>query len=673
MQPCSRSSCGAGRRLPEHESLHRHGALRRQAPVTSTKGVASACSSSGREENPTETGKWRKQAGGYRFGSNWFSDLLNDAPRVRMHTESESLQRRKMDQLLEQAVMNAKLSGRTDPWEARQRLEYLKIRRKNWSLVYEYVTKLDVSATLEVIEDAYAKVEATLSAESQEVSSISDLSTRLTELQASVETAREKLTATQARVEMNVRRIEELREEAEALERLRLATAEPQPAEPQPARALGAAAAAGASAAAFAGGGGDVGSALAEQAQQRVQQAQQGVQQAQQDMQQAQQGVQQAQQGVQRARDRGLKSTMETEPALKEFWYPAEFSAALKEDIMVPFDMFGEAWVLFRGADGKAACVADSCAHRACPLSLGTVKDGQVTCAYHGWRFNASGVCTEMPSTVHCKNVGVRSLPVGEKDGFVWVWPGDGEPPAELPDYTRPPEGHVVHAEIFVDVPVEHGLLMENLLDLAHAPFTHTSTFARGWPVPDAVKFHANRLLSGSWDPYPISMSFVPPCMVLSHIGLAQPGKIERGVTADKCKRHLHQLHVCMPAKRGHTRLLYRMALDFMPWVRYVPFIDRVWKSVAGQVLGEDLVLVLGQQDRLERGGDTWSFPVPYDKLAVRYRRWRNSVVGGTVGGETAQTAMPALMTSGEMFECDEDALASFDDSTSEEQQGSSV
>lgn len=33
------------------------------------------------------------------------------------------------------------------------------------------------------------------------------------------------------------------------------------------------------------------------------------------------------------------------------------------------------------------------------------------------------------------------------------------------------------------------------------------------------------------------------------------------------------------------------------------------------QVLGEDLKLVLGQQDRLERGSDTWANPVSYDKL----------------------------------------------------------
>lgn len=76
-----------------------------------------------------------------------------------------------------------------------------------------------------------------------------------------------------------------------------------------------------------------------------------------------------------------------------------------------------------------------------------------------------------------------------------------------------------VHSELELEVPVEHGLLLENLLDLAHAPFTHTSTFAKGWPIPDVVKFNAARMLGGNWEPYPIDMSFEPPCMVLSTIG----------------------------------------------------------------------------------------------------------------------------------------------------------
>lgn len=42
------------------------------------------------------------------------------------------------------------------------------------------------------------------------------------------------------------------------------------------------------------------------------------------------------------------------------------------------------------------------------------------------------------------------------------------------------------------------------------------------------VKFKAAQMLGGNWEPYPIDMSFQPPCMVLSTIGLAQPGKIQR-------------------------------------------------------------------------------------------------------------------------------------------------
>jgi chlorophyllide a oxygenase len=68
---------------------------------------------------------------------------------------------------------------------------------------------------------------------------------------------------------------------------------------------------------------------------------------------------------------------------------------------------------------------------------------------------------------------------------------------------------------------------------------------------------------------------------------------------------------------------------------------------MANQVLGEDLRLVTGQQDRMRRGGRVWAHPVAYDKLGLVYRRWRNFSVGeacdvsagiGAEGaGETAQ------------------------------------
>ncbi len=67
--------------------------------------------------------------------------------------------------------------------------------------------------------------------------------------------------------------------------------------------------------------------------------------------------------------------------------------------------------------------------------------------------------------------------------------------------------------------------------------------------------------------------------------GLAQPGKIERGARAASCKNHLHQLHVCLPAGPGRTRLLYRMSMDFLHWTKAVPGIQAFWAHIAQQVL----------------------------------------------------------------------------------------
>ncbi|KAI7843030.1 hypothetical protein COHA_003362 [Chlorella ohadii] len=320
---------------------------------------------------------------------------------------------------------------------------------------------------------------------------------------------------------------------------------------------------------------------------------------------------------------------------------------------MVPFELFGDMWVLFRDESGAAACVKDECAHRACPLSLGSVVDGRLQCPYHGWEYDREGACTKMPSTAFCKGIKVQALPVAEADGLVWVWPGRPEAHADAgppPPLARPPPGFEVHAELVLDVPVEHGLLLENLLDLAHAPFTHTTTFAKGWPVPDVVRFNAARLLGGSWEPYPIDMEFGPPCMVLSTIGLTSPGKIERGARAASCKNHLHQLHVCLPSSEGRTRLLYRMSLDFLGWTRSLPGIGAFWKSIAEQVLGEDLVLVKGQQDRMSRGADVWANPVSYDKLGVRYRRWRNSVASEDPAARQQAEAGLRQMSAGDIF-----------------------
>mmetsp|Transcript_9484 Transcript_9484/g.25790 ORF Transcript_9484/g.25790 Transcript_9484/m.25790 type:complete len:581 (-) Transcript_9484:13-1755(-) len=530
------------------------------------------------------------------------ADWMDSAPRLRVRTAAD----RARLQLADLAVLNERLAKLEDGTssvdqeetvKARKRVEFMKRSRKTWSKVYDYVMDNDVDCTVDAIEAANAKVMSMLA---DDALSVAEQQASLDSLQQKTDDASYRLRRTEAEIEMNMQRLEEIKATARILEE-------------------------------SLGGKGAMEAGVEEVLAPR-----------------------QKKQAPKR-NGKGLWSTLELESALKDHWFAVQFASKLADkDVMVPFELFGEPWVLFRDGEGKPVALQDECAHRACPLSAGRVVDGQAECPYHGWTYDGEGSCTKMPSTKFCSGIKVRSLPIVECDGLIWVWPGNAEPIGSPEGLGAPPEGYKIHAEIEVEVPVDSGLLVENLLDLAHAPFTHQGTFAKGWSVPDVVQFTASAALSGFWNPYPIDMEFRPPCQTVSKIGLARPGEIMRNVCADDCRNHLSQYHWCLPSRPGHTRLLYRMSMDFMGWMRFVPGIERVWKAVAGQVLGEDLVLVKGQQDRLERGGNTWANPVSYDKMAVRYRRWRNKVAEKGAGTESQK---PLRMNAGELFatdECDE-------------------
>ena len=280
------------------------------------------------------------------------------------------------------------------------------------------------------------QVQELLSEEAQERTSVADLQHQLVDLQAEVSAAHKQLHLTQARVYQNVQRVAELKSEAVQLELLRQMPASDEPA-----------------------------SAVAETATQRSQDIERAL--AHQSASTSAAAATQTQSAPQAtssttavrpaasqqrkrvtARQRGLQSSLEIEEGLKNFWYPAAFASQLHKDKPVSFDLFGQPWVLFRNKAGEPACVRDECAHRACPLSLGKVIDGNIQCAYHGWQYDQQGQCVSMPSTAACPNVGVSSMACKEEAGFVLVWPGQGPQPA-VPNLA-PPEGFQIHAEIEV-------------------------------------------------------------------------------------------------------------------------------------------------------------------------------------------------------------------------------
>lgn len=137
--------------------------------------------------------------------------------------------------------------------------------------------------------------------------------------------------------------------------------------------------------------------------------------------------------------------------------------------------------VLFRDGNGKAAALLDRCPHRNVPLSAGCVRNGELECAYHGWRFDASGTCVAIPGLVGPPEGKARrapSHPTLEQDGYVWVWNrSDLQPdhgPRRLP-HVDDPEYSTVRRTFTVDATLH--AVVENTLDVPHTAFLHGGLF----------------------------------------------------------------------------------------------------------------------------------------------------------------------------------------------------
>ncbi len=112
---------------------------------------------------------------------------------------------------------------------------------------------------------------------------------------------------------------------------------------------------------------------------------------------------------------------------LTNLWYMAALSASLKPGAMRREMLCGDPVLLGRMPAGGIFALRDICPHRAAPLSAGRIREQTVECPYHGWRFANNGVCTHIPSAlqdgdIDVSRIRVRSYPVREQDGLIWVY-----------------------------------------------------------------------------------------------------------------------------------------------------------------------------------------------------------------------------------------------------------
>ncbi|KAL6764465.1 hypothetical protein V8C86DRAFT_2476288 [Haematococcus lacustris] len=189
---------------------------------------------------------------------------------------------------------------------------------------------------------------------------------------------------------------------------------------------------------------------------------------------------------VEGKRERELR---ERKAYLKNFWYAAALSSKLGDDKPLEVKILGRTVVLFRDKDGVACCMENSCPHRGAPLGQGWLsesKEGKtcVVCPYHAWAFDGKGVLQDAPSSSKGqlpKRSMVRTYPVEERGGFIWLFFGSSSMPAE----ERPPipvipelessQWQAVYGEMEFEAP--HWNVYDNALDFAHIHYVHSGSF----------------------------------------------------------------------------------------------------------------------------------------------------------------------------------------------------
>jgi phenylpropionate dioxygenase-like ring-hydroxylating dioxygenase large terminal subunit len=164
--------------------------------------------------------------------------------------------------------------------------------------------------------------------------------------------------------------------------------------------------------------------------------------------------------------------------ALRNQWYCAAFGHELKQSPLGRM-LLHEPVVMYRKTDGTPVAFEDRCCHRRAPLSRGTIEGDNLRCGYHGLLYDSSGVVVWAPGQDHLpKGAQVRSYPIVEKNGWIWIWMGDAAlaDPKTAPAYDKYDDPAWASYDEMIPIKANYFLVVDNLLDLSHLPFLHANT-----------------------------------------------------------------------------------------------------------------------------------------------------------------------------------------------------
>jgi phthalate 4,5-dioxygenase len=125
----------------------------------------------------------------------------------------------------------------------------------------------------------------------------------------------------------------------------------------------------------------------------------------------------------------------------RRYWLPALLSEELPEDDgpQVRVKILSERLVAFRDSQGRCGLIDEFCAHRGVSLWFGRNEESGLRCAYHGWKYDVTGQCVDVPSEPEESGfrarIKLRSYPLVEMGGILWTHLGDPKDRPPMPEW----------------------------------------------------------------------------------------------------------------------------------------------------------------------------------------------------------------------------------------------
>jgi phenylpropionate dioxygenase-like ring-hydroxylating dioxygenase large terminal subunit len=166
---------------------------------------------------------------------------------------------------------------------------------------------------------------------------------------------------------------------------------------------------------------------------------------------------------------------------LKQYWYPVAASWQVS-NAPLGVTRLSENIVLWRDAQMKVHALEDRCPHRGARLSLGWNLGDRVACWYHGIEVNGRGIVEKVPAVNACPLEGqacVKSYPVQEHNGAIFLWFGDELHPSPTPLQLPEELADVESWSSFLCVAnwkCNYRYAIDNVMDPMHGAYLHASS-----------------------------------------------------------------------------------------------------------------------------------------------------------------------------------------------------